>query len=128
MKKYAPYIILFLVALIAWDMLADTSGFHMDIDGDEFDGPLGALLGLLFGSLGLIIGTIVALFVGALLVVVFAGVGVLLVGGLALAASLGLLAVSPLLLPILIPVAIIWFFVSRSRRNRMKEEAAVVGT
>lgn len=128
MKKYAPYIILFLVALIAWDMLADTSGFHMDIDGDEFDGPLGALLGLLFGSLGLIIGTIVALFVGALLVVVFAGVGVLLVGGLALAASLGLLAVSPLLLPVLIPVAIIWFFVSRSRRNRMKEEAAVVGT
>lgn len=126
MKKYAPYIILFLVALIAWDMLADTSGFHMDIDGDEFDGPLGALLGLLFGSLGLIIGTIVALFVGALLVVVFAGVGVLLVGGLALAASLGLLAVSPLLLPILIPVAIIWFFVSRSRRNRMKEEAAAV--
>lgn len=126
MKKYAPYIILFLVALIAWDMLADTSGFHMDIDGDEFDGPLGALLGLLFGSLGLIIGTIVALFVGALLVVVFAGVGVLLVGGLALAASLGLLAVSPLLLPVLIPVAIIWFFVSRSRRNRLKEEAAAV--
>lgn len=124
MKKYAPYIILFLVALIAWDMLADTSGFHMDIDGNEFDGPLGALLGLLFGSLGLIIGTIVALCVGALLVVVFAGVGVLLVGALALAASLGLLAVAPLLLPILIPVAIIWFFVSRSRRNRMKEEVS----
>ncbi len=126
MKKYAPYIILFLVALIAWDMFADAHAFHMDIDGEEFDGPLGALLGLLFGSLGLIIGTIVALCVGALLVVVFAGVGVLLVGALALAACLGLLAVSPLLLPILIPLAIIWFFVSRSRRNRMKEEAPAV--
>lgn len=126
MKKIAPYIILFLVALIAWDMLADTSGFHMDIDGDEFHGPLGALLGLLFGSLGLIIGTIVALCVGALLVVVFAGVGVLLVGALALAAALALLAVSPLLLPILIPLAIIWFFVSRSRRNRMKAEAPAI--
>lgn len=126
MKKYAPYIILFLVALIAWDMFADASSFHMDIDGDEFDGPLGALLGLLFGSLGLIIGTVVALCVGALLVVVFAGVGVLLMGGLALAACVGLLAVSPLLLPILIPVAIIWFFVSRSRRNRMKDEAPAI--
>lgn len=126
MKKIAPFIILFLVALIAWDMFADASNFHMNIDGDEFDGPLGALLGLLFGSLGLIIGTIVALCVGALLVVVFAGVGVLLVGALALAASLGLLAVSPLLLPILIPVAIIWFFVSRSRRNRIKQEAPAV--
>lgn len=126
MKKYAPYIILFLVALIAWDMFADVGNFHMDIDGDEFDGPLGALLGLLFGSLGLIIGTVVALCVGALLVVVFAGVGVLLVGALALAACLGLLAVSPLLLPILIPVAIVWFFVSRSRRNRIKEEAPAI--
>jgi hypothetical protein len=56
-------------------------------------------------------------------VVVFAGVGVLLVGALALAASLGLLAVSPLLLPILVPAAIIWFFMSRSRRNRSKAEA-----
>ncbi|MCC6069513.1 hypothetical protein ACFSQU_09615 [Massilia sp. GCM10020059] len=126
MKKIAPYIILFLVALIAWDMFADTSGFHMDIDGEEFDGPLGALLGLLFGSLGLIIGTIVAVCVGALLVVVFAGVGVMLVGALALAACLGLLAVSPLLLPLLIPVAIVWFFVSRSRRNRMKQEAPAI--
>lgn len=126
MKKYAPYIILFLVALIAWDMFADASSFHMDIDGDEFGGPLGALLGLLFGSLGLIIGTIVALCVGTLLVVVFAGVGVLLMGGLALAACVGLLAVSPLLLPILIPVLIIWFFVSRSRRNRMKDEAPAI--
>ena len=123
MKKIAPYIILFLIALIAWDMIGDTSGFHMDIDGEEFDGPLGALLGLFFGSLGLIIGTIVALCVGALLVVVFAGVGVLLVGALALAAALGMLAVSPLLLPILIPLAIIWFFVGRSRRNRIKAEA-----
>ena len=126
MKKIAPYIILFLIALIAWDMIGDTSGFHMDIDGEEFDGPLGALLGLFFGSLGLIIGTIVALCVGALLVVVFAGVGVLLVGALALAAALGMLAVSPLLLPILIPLAIIWFFVSRSRRNRMKDEAPAI--
>lgn len=122
MRKIAPFIILFLVALIAWDMIVDTSAFHMDIDGDEFDGPLGALFGLLFGSLGLIIGTVVALCVAALLVVVFAGVGVVLVGALALAASLGLLAVSPLLLPLLIPVAIVSFFVSRSRRNRLKAE------
>lgn len=126
MRKIAPYLILFLIAVIAWDMFADTHSYYMDIDGDEFDGPLGALFGLLFGSLGLIIGTIVALCVGALLVVVFAGVGVLLVGALALAAGLALLAMSPLLLPVLIPLAIIWFFVSRSRRTREKEQAAAL--
>lgn len=125
MKKIAPFIILFLIALIAWDMIGDTSGFHMDIDGEQFDGPLGALLGVLFGSLGLIIGTIVALCVGALLIVVFAGVGVLLFGALLLAAALCLLAVSPLLLPVLIPLAIIWFFVGRSRRKAGASAQAV---
>lgn len=122
MKKIAPYVILFLIALIAWDMLADSGGIQ--IDGEEFDGPFGTLLGLVFGSIGLIIGTLVVLCVGALLAVVFAGVGVLVIGALALAALLALVAVSPLLLPLLVPAAIIWFFVARSRRNRMKVQPA----
>ena len=63
------------------------------------------------------------LFVGAVLAVVFAGVGVLLALGLGLAALVLAAAISPLLLPILIPVAIIWFFMNRSRRNRIKAQA-----
>lgn len=122
MKKIAPYVILFLIALLAWDMLTDSGGFY--IDGEEFDGPFGALLGLVFGSLGLIIGTVVVLCVGALLALVFASVGVLVIGALALAAVLAMVAVSPLLLPLLVPAAIIWFFVARSRRNRMKVQPA----
>lgn len=123
MKKIAPFVILFLVALLALNMLVDTSDFIFNIGDEEFDGPLGAVLGLLFGSLGLIIGTVVALCVGALLAVVFAGVGVLIIGALALAAVLAAVAVSPLLLPVLIPVAITWFFVSRARRNRIQPQA-----
>jgi hypothetical protein len=123
MKKIAPFVILFLFCLLAWNLFAHSSGVSFDIDGEEFDGPLAALLGLMFAGGGIVIATLVVLFVGAVLAVVFAGVGVLLVLALGLAALAIAAAVSPLLLPILVPVAIIWFFVTRSRRNRVKAQA-----
>lgn len=123
MKKIAPFVILFLFCLLAWNVFAHSSGMSFDIDGEEIDGPLGAALGLLFAGGGIIIAALVVLFVGAVLAVVFAGVGVLLALGLGLAALVLAAVISPLLLPILVPAAIIWFFVSRSRRNRVKAQA-----
>lgn len=122
MKKIAPFVILFLFALLAWNLFGHTSGMTFDIDGEEIGGPLGAVLGLLFAGGGMIIAALVVLFVGAVLAVVFAGLGVMLVFALALTALVVTAAISPLLLPILIPVAIIWFFMSRSRRNRIKAQ------
>ncbi len=123
MKKIAPFVILFLFCLLAWNVFAHSSGMSFDIDGEEIDGPLGAALGLLFAGGGIIIAALVVLFVGAVLAVVFAGVGVLLALGLGLAALVLAAVISPLLLPILVPAAIIWFFVSRSRRNRARAQA-----
>jgi hypothetical protein len=123
MKKAAPYVILFLFFLLLWNVFAHSSGMTFDIDGEEFDGPLGAVLGLLFAGGGIIIAALVMLFVGAVLAVVFAGVGVLIAFGLGLAALVVAALVSPLLLPILVPAAIVWFFVNRSRRNRTKAQA-----
>lgn len=122
MKKIAPFVILFLFALLAWNLFGHGSGMTFDIDGEEVGGPLGAVLGLLFAGGGMIIAALVMLFVGAVLAVVFAGVGVIVVFALALAALVVAAAISPLLLPILIPVAIIWFFMGRSRRNRLKAQ------
>lgn len=123
MKKIAPVVILFLFALLAWNVFSHTSGMTFDIDGEEIGGPLGAVLGVLFAGGGMIVAALVMLFVGAVLAVVFAGLGVMLVFGLAIAALVITAAISPLLLPILIPVAIIWFFMGRSRRNRVKAQA-----
>jgi hypothetical protein len=120
MKKIAPFVILVLFCLLVWNVFAHPFGMSFDIDGDHIDGPLGALFAVLFAGGGLIIAGLVLLFVGAVLAVVFAGVGVLLVFGLGVGALVLAAVVSPLLLPILIPAAIIWFFVTRARRNRMK--------
>jgi hypothetical protein len=124
MKKIAPYVILFLFAMLVWNVF-----FHGDttfnIDGEQIDGPLGALLGVLFAGGGMMVAAIVMVVVGAVLAVVFAGVGIILLTVLGGGALLVAAAISPLLLPLLLPLAVIWFFVSRSRKNRALREQAV---
>jgi hypothetical protein len=117
MKKIRPIVILVLFFLLAWNLFGHSHGMSFDFDGEDIDGPLGALAGLLFAGGGMIIAVLVMLFVGALLAVLFAGLGVMLALGLGLAALVVVALVSPLLLPLLIPIALIWFFASRARRN-----------
>ncbi|TFW29229.1 hypothetical protein [Massilia horti] len=125
MKKIAPFIILFVLAIVAWNVFVHSHGMVFNIDGDEIDGPFGALIGLLFAGGGTLIAGLVMLVVGVVLAVVFAGVGIILLGALGVAALAVAAAISPLLLPLLLPLAIIWFFVNRSRRNRALREHAV---
>jgi hypothetical protein len=125
MKKFAPYLVLFLCALLLWDMLFSFGDASFHIDGEEFDGPLGALFGLVLAGGGTLIGLLVTLAVGALLAVVFAGVGVVVIGALAFASLAVAAAVVPFLLPLLLPLLLVWYLVSRARRNRMVQKAAV---
>jgi hypothetical protein len=118
MKKIAPYIIVFLAAVLFMNVFGAANDWNVDIDGDHFDGPLGALVGLLAGGLGIVIAGVVMVGVAALLAVIFAGLGIFAVGAVIIALLVGALALTPLLLPLLIPIGIIWFLVSRSRRNR----------
>lgn len=120
MKRLAPVVILFLFAMIAWNVFSRSHGVDVDFGDGNFDGPFGAVIGLIAAGGGLLIGGVVLLFVGALLTVVFAGVGVVLAMVAALVAVVIAAALAPLLLPVLIPVALIWWFVSRSSRRKEK--------
>lgn len=122
MKKTAAFVILFLFALLLWDLSSWSGNMAFNVDGDEVTGPLGALLALLFAGGGALLGGVALLVVGGILAVVFAGVGILCIGGLALGTVLLALAVSPLLLPLLVPVAIVWWLIGRSRRNRVMQQ------
>jgi len=124
MKKIAPYVILFLFGLLAWNIFVHTGDASFDIDGDQVDGPLGALLAMVFAGGGAVIAAIVMLVVGTVLAVVFAGVGIILLGALGVGALAVAAAISPLLLPLLLPLAVIWFFVHRSRKQRVARQQA----
>lgn len=118
MKKYLPYVILFLFAVLLWDAFSYSGDWMFHLDGEEFDGPFGTLLGLVLAGGGTLLGLLITLVVGVILVVVFAGLGVMLIGGLCIGAVAIALLISPLLLPLLLPLAVVWYLVSRSRRNR----------
>jgi hypothetical protein len=128
MKKTATFIIVFLFALLLWNVFAfgfNGGDMHVNIDGDEFDGPLGALLSMLFAGGGTLLAVLVMAVVGVVLAVVFAGVGIILLGSLGIGAVVLALAISPLLLPLLLPLAVIWYLMKRSSKNRMVREQAV---
>jgi hypothetical protein len=126
MKKTATFLIVFLFALLLWNVFAFGLGdMSVNIDGDEFDGPLGALLSMLFAGGGTLLAVLVMAVVGVVLAVVFAGVGIILLGGLGIGAVVLALAISPLLLPLLVPLAVIWYLCKRSSKNRMVREQAV---
>ena len=122
MKKYAPYIILFLFAALLFNSWGND--MTVNFDGDEIDGPLGWMLATLFAGGGTLLAIFTTLMVGVLLAVVFAGVGVILLGSLAIGAVVVALAISPLLLPLVIPVALVWYFMSRSSRKVNLEKTA----
>lgn len=118
-KKLLVAAIVFLVAVSAWQSLLG-DGMHVNLDGDEFDGPLGTLFGMALAGGGMLIAavavTCAALFVGVLC----AGIGIVLVSAMVLAAVIVLAAMSPLMLPLLIPVGLYWFFTARARKQRAR--------
>lgn len=120
MKKILPLIALLMLVMVAWRLLGglDVDDWHVHWNGEEVDGPLGALGALVLaggGALAAVLGLVVAaLCVGVL----FAGLGLLLVAGLALLALLLAACVTPFLLPLLIPLAILLWIAARMRRKR----------
>lgn len=123
MKKTTLFVLLFLAALVLWNVFAWSGNAVVHLDGDDIDGPLGALLATVFAGGGLLLAGAILVLVFGVLGVVFAGVGVLFVGVLALVAFVLALALTPVLLPLLVPVAIVWYFVGRSRKQRIMQQA-----
>ncbi|MTV37552.1 hypothetical protein [Duganella radicis] len=118
-KKFIFAAFIFLLAVAVWQSVFG-DGMHVNIDGDEIDGPLGALLALLFGGAGMLLAGVIMTCVAIFLCLLFASLGVLAVFGVGLAAVVAVALVSPLLLPLLIPVGLYWLFVSRPRKQRLQ--------
>ncbi len=113
-------VLLFVCMIAAW-MSLDTNGVMLTIGDEDFDGPLGALFGTVLAGGVFAIVAVVLTFVAVLVGFLMAGVGLLVMLALALAALLTMAAVSPLLLPLLIPFAIYWLV---KRRHRKPAEPA----
>jgi len=99
MKKLLTFVLIVMLACLFLDKVGG-SDMHMQFNGDDVDGPLEWLFGLVFAG-------------GGLLIAAIAVVCAAIVAGVVLALALS----TPGLLPLLIPVAIVWLIVSRNRKQ-----------
>jgi len=104
-----------MIVFLAWALFIGGDVVSITINGSkitEITGPFGVLIGVWSFILTLVILFCVAI----LLAFVFAGVGLIVLGCLAFVGLILAAVASPFLLPILIPLFIVWVFCSIARR------------
>lgn len=101
-----------MIAFLILAILAAGDVVSITVNGRQISGPFGALIGVWSFLLTLVILFCVAI----LLTFVLAGVGLIILGCLALVGLILAAIVFPFLLPLLIPLFIVWVFCSLACR------------
>jgi hypothetical protein len=103
-----------------WSLVGPAANVSVNINGREITGPLGAVIGLW----GTILATVILFCVAILLAFVFAGVGLVILGCLALVMVILAAVLLPFMLPLIIPLFIVWVFCAVLRRRKPAKEAS----
>lgn len=112
-KKLAVALAVLMLAIVAWGLFLERNAVTIVINGQQVTGPLKDAI----GAGGLVVALIALFCAATLLVFVFAGIGLLVLGCLVV---LGLILAGlafPFLLPVLIPLAILWGFVALTQNS-----------
>ncbi len=114
-KRIAIALVILLLALIGW-VAFQSSDISIIVNGQKLTGPAK----LAAEGWGLLVAVVVLFCAAILLTFVFAGIGLMVLGALVLAALLAVWLAFPFLLPLLIPLLIVWVFVAalRGRAHR----------
>lgn len=114
MKSIAIVLVILVVGILAWVLLHSSNHIAVVVNGHPLVGPAR----LAAEGWGLLVA-IVALFCAAILLVfVFAGTALIVLGALVIAGFLAACLVFPFLLPLLVPLFLVWIFVAAARRGR----------
>ena len=113
-KKTALILALGLVAFLILKLRGPNHGVGVTINGHELSGPIEGLVGLW----GIMVAGVVLFCVAVLLAFVFVGVGLVVVGTLALVAVILAAVALPFRLPLLIPLFIVWLFCCMVRKSK----------
>ncbi len=112
-KKLAIALAVVMLAIVAWGLFLESSGVTIVINGQEVTGPLKGGI----GAAGLVVAVIALFCAAILLVFVFAGIGVIVLGSVVFVGVIAAWLAFPFLLPLLIPLAILWGFIAIAWRQ-----------
>lgn len=113
-KKLALILAVLMIAILAWALFAGGRAVTITVNGHPITSPFDAII----GAWGLILAFVILFCVAILLAFVFAGVGLIVVGALALVGLILAAIAFPFLLPVLIPLFIVWAFCSIVRGSK----------
>src|ERR1035438_2988433 len=102
-KKSAIALTVALLALAGWVLLFAGDSFTIVVDGQPVTGPLKGAI----GAGGLVAALIAGFCAAIVLLFVFAGIGIVVLGCIVFAGMILALIAFPFLLPLLIPLAIV---------------------
>ncbi|HTV98483.1 MAG TPA: hypothetical protein VME42_21000 [Steroidobacteraceae bacterium] len=107
MKKFATVLVIALLGVMVW-VLVQSSNIAIIVNGRRLAGPAG----LAVEGWGMLVA-IVSLFCTAILLVfLFAGAGLIILAALVVIGFVAALFAFPFMLPLLIPLFLVWAFVA----------------
>jgi hypothetical protein len=112
-KTLAIALAVVMLAIVAWGLFQNNT-LRILVDGQQVTGPLKGAIGV--G--GLVVGLIAFICAAILLLFVFAGIGIIVLGFFVFVGMVLAVVAFPFLLPLLIPLIILWGFVAFTRRRR----------
>ena len=113
-KKTALILALLMVAFLIWTLLGPMHPVSVTIDGHTITGPIEGLVDVW----GLMVAGVVLFCVAVLLAFVFVGVGLVVVGSFVLVGLILAAVALPFMLPLLIPLFIVWLFCCVVRKSK----------
>lgn len=113
MRSIAIALVILLLALICWVAL-QSSDISIVVNGEKLAGPAK----LAAEGWGVLVAAVALFCVAILLIFVFAGIGLIVLGVLVLGGLLAAWVAFPFMLPLLIPLLIVWVFVAAMHGRR----------
>jgi hypothetical protein len=101
MKRFAIALVILLLGLLAW-VVFQSSDISIIVNGQKLVGPAK------LATEGVLVAVVALFCVAILLAFVFAGVGLIVLGALVLAGLVAAWLTFPFLLPLLIPLSLVW--------------------
>ena len=105
-RKLAVVLALLMVGFLGWVLLGASDSVSIVINGSPINSPFGAVT----GTWSVISAVVILFCVAILLVFVLFGLALIVLGCLVLAGSVLAAMTFPFLLPILIPLFVVWLF------------------
>lgn len=112
-KNFAIIFATLIVALVLWGVFLENSATTIVINGEEIAGPMKGLM----GAGGLAVALVGLISLSILLALAFAGTGIIILGCVIVAGGILTAFIFPFLLPVLVPLALIWVFAALLRKK-----------